>query len=246
MTALIASELLKLRTTRVSLGYLIVLLLLAGGGAAGQVGPAKTEELGGPHFQRDVLSSAQVAGLLALLVGVTIVTVEWRHGTITRTLLVTPRRERVIAAKEIAAVAVGALLALVAVAVVLAVAVPWISIEGASFHVGSVWGLMARTVVAAALWGALGAGFGALVQNQTAALIAAILWVVLVEPLAGALLGVADLARVADVLPAAALSALESTGRNDISPAAGGAIGLAYVLALGVIGVIRVRRSDIT
>lgn len=246
MSTLVSVELLKLRTTRAWIGYVVALVALSAIGAAGQLGPAKTADLGGPHFQRDVLASAQIAGLLALLVGITVVTVERRHGTVTRTFLVTPRRERVLVAKEVAAFAVGALLAVVSFVVVLAVAVPWLSIEGASLHVGTVSGLMARTLLAAALWGALGVGFGAIVQSQTVALIAAILWVVLVEPLSAALLRLVELDHVADALPAAALQALEANGGDHVSPLAGGAIGVAYVLALGALGVVRVLRSDIT
>jgi len=246
VSTLVGVEFLKLRTTRAWIGYLAALVALSAIGAAGQIGSAKTEDLGGPHFQRDVLASAQTAGLLALLIGITVVTAEWRYGTITRTFLVTPRRERVLVAKEIAAFVVGALLAVLAVVVVLAIAVPWLSIEGASLHVGSASGLIGRTILAAALWGALGVGFGALVRSQTVGLIVAILWVVLVEPLSVALLRLLDLDHVADALPAGALQALEANGGEHVSAAAGAAIGLAYVLALGALGILRVLRSDVT
>ena len=83
MTALIASELLKLRTTRASIGYLIVLLLLAGGGAAGQVGTSEDRGVGRPALPARRPLERAFAGLLALLDRSHVVTVEWRHGTIT-------------------------------------------------------------------------------------------------------------------------------------------------------------------
>src|SRR5438046_1583995 len=102
-------EVLKLRTTRGLYGYLIVLVVLTGLGAAGQVSTAHLFERGDPAFQRDMLSQSTVfAALIALLLGILSVTVEWRHGTITRTFLVTPRRWRVLAAKEINGFLLGA------------------------------------------------------------------------------------------------------------------------------------------
>ena len=135
MSALVAAELVKLRTTRAWMGYLAAAVLLTGLGAAGRLGSAQRIELGTQAFQRNLLSHSLVSGLLALVVGVVIVTVEWRHGTITRTFLVTPRRERVLLAKAAVAALAGTILALVSVAVVLAVAVPWLAADGATLRV---------------------------------------------------------------------------------------------------------------
>jgi len=246
VTTLVGAELLKLRTTRGWIGYVLALIALTAIGAAGQVGTAAQVELGSAEFQRDVLSSS-VASLIALLLGITSVTVEWRHGTITRTLLATPRRELFMAAKGIAAFLFGVALAVLAVVVVLAVAIPVIVAGDASFTFdGELGTRIGRIVLAAALWGALGAGLGALLKSQTFALVAAILWILLLETLLALLLGQVDLDGAADFLPGQALGALEGSDERPLSPLSGGLVGLAYVAGFGLLGWARVERTEIT
>jgi ABC-2 type transport system permease protein len=247
MSALLNAELLKLRTTRAWIGYVSALVLVSGLGAAGTVGTANEPDFGQDYFQRDVLVTALFGGFIALLVGVATVTAEWRHGTITRTFLVTPRRERVLFAKQTALVILGALLAVLALAVTLAVAVVWLAFESSSFVFdGEVAGLIGRIVLAAALWGALGVGVGAVIQSQTPALVIAILWVVVAEALIQSLLGLIDLETVADYLPGQALGALEEGVEDGLRPWVGGAVGLAWVLAFGALGYVRMTRRDVT
>ncbi len=246
MTTLVAAEFLKLRTTRGWIGYVLALIVLTGIGTAAQAGAAAELDLITPEFQRDLLSST-VAPLIAFLLSITSVTVEWRHGTITRTLLVTPRRERFMLAKEIAGFLAGVVLAVLAVAVVFAVAVPFVVADDASFVLDSSLGArVGRVVLAVALWGALGAAFGALVKSQTFAVVAGILWILLLEALLTLLLGLVDVEGAADFLPAQALGALEGSGQDALSPLAGGIVGLAYVVGVGLLGWLRVERSDVT
>ncbi len=83
-------------------------------------------------------------------------------------------------------------------------------------------------------------------QKQTVAVVVAILWIFLGEGLIGALLGLKDLEDVADFLPGRALGALDGSVEDRFSPAAGGALALAWVSVLGVLGYLRVRRRDLT
>jgi hypothetical protein len=246
VTALIGAELLKLRTTRGWIGYVLALVVLTAIGVAAQVGAASEFDLITPEFQRDLVSSS-VASLIAFLLGITSVTVEWRHGTITRSLLANPRRERFMVAKTITGFLAGIALAALAVTVVLAVAVPMIAADEASFVFdGELGARVGRVLLAAALWGALGAGLGALVRSQTVALVVGILWILLAEALLTLLLGLVDAEGAADFLPGQALGALEGSGGLGLSPAAGGLVGLAYVVGVGVLGWVRVEHSDIT
>ena len=96
MSALVAAELLKFRTTRTSIGVLLVALGLVALAAAGTVGTAEDTALGTSQLTQDIVSSALFASLVAFIVGILSVTVEWRHGTVTRTFLVTPRRGRIV------------------------------------------------------------------------------------------------------------------------------------------------------
>ncbi len=248
MTSLVAAELLKFRTTRAWIGFVLVLAALSGLGAAGTVGTADDPQLGTTELSRDIVSSALFATLIAFVLGILSVTMEWRHGTVTRTFLVTPRRERVLVAKELWIVVLAAVLGALALAVAFAVAIPWLSFEGASLELDrGVAGLAGRALVATILWGALGVGVGALVQNQTVALVGAVIWVLLVEALIGVLFGLVDLEGVADYLPGRALSAFDGTGEDGaLSTWVGGAVGLGWVVALGILGGLRMSRQDVT
>jgi hypothetical protein len=247
VTTLVGAELLKLRTTRAWIGYLGVLVLFSVLGTASQIGSAPEFELADPDFSRVLLEIALVAGLVAFLMGIMSVTVEWRHGTITRTLLVTPRRERVLAAKVIWALLLGVALALLAIAIVLAIGVPWLSAEGYSFELdGDVLGLIGRMVLAAALWGALGVAFGTLIQNQAAALVVGLLWILLLEALIVGLLGLVDAEGVGDFLPGRALAALEGEVEDGLSPWAGAGVAVAWIAVLNGLGHQRFAREDVT
>ena len=126
MSALVAAELLKFRTTRTAIGILLAAVALTAIGAAGTVGTANEAQHGTTQLSRDILSSSLFAALVAFLAGILCVTVEWRHGTVTRTLLVTPRRGRVLVAKELWVAAFSAILAAFALLVVVLIAVPWL------------------------------------------------------------------------------------------------------------------------
>ena len=246
MKALVRAELLKFRTTRASLVFLLAAGGLTGIAAAATIGTARDDQLGTSSFSRDILSSALVTTLVIFLVGITSVTSEWRHGTVTRTFLVCPRRGRVLIAKQVWVVLLAALAFVAATLVALAVAVPWLTLRGSSFELdGHVPGISGRGVLAAVLWGALGVGLGSVVQNQTAAVVGAVLWILPVEALVGGLLVVLDVDGVRDYLPARALGAVDGTsGGLSLWPAA--AVALAYVAAFAALGWLRVRRQDIT
>jgi ABC-2 type transport system permease protein len=247
VTRLARAELLKLRTTRAWLGYVPIVIVISGIATAAQIGSARDLDLAGPEFSRELLLGSLVAGLVAFLVGITGVTSEWRYGTITRTFLVTPRRERVLVAKAIAIVVVGVALAALAVAVVLAVAVPWLSVEGSSFQVDAgVFERLVQLLLATALWGALGVAVGAVIQSQTVAVAVGLVWVLVVEALIEAMLGLFDRAAIADYQPGYALSALVGDLEGGLSPWTGGVVALAWVLGLGALGCVRMIRRDVT
>jgi hypothetical protein len=248
VTNLIAAELLKFRTTRGWIGFMLTLAALTGLAAAGTVGASHESQLQTIQLSRDIVSSALFATLVVFVIGILSVTSEWRHGTVTRTFLVTPRRERVLIAKEVWIVLLGLVLAVIALVLTLAVAIPWLAFRDAAFEMdSSVAGLGGRVLLATILWGALGVGVGALVQNQTVALVGAVIWVLLVEALIGVLFGLIDIEGVADYLPGQALAAFDGTGdEGALSTWAGGAVGLAWVIVLGALGGLRMSRQDVT
>jgi ABC-2 type transport system permease protein len=223
---LLSAEVLKVRTApRTLLGLLLALIGLSILGSAAVASGAGETRLGEEDTRWDVLSVGTTAGIFTLILGILIVTWEYRHGTITQTFLTTPRRERVMLSKVGVALTAGAVLAVLCVIVVLATATFWISID----LTGGQWEMVGRLILGAAIWGVLGAGIGALLQSQVGAIVAVFVWFLVAEPLIGV-----QFDRFADYLPGGVLDRL--TAREEIDAFGGDAgwsfgIGAAALLA---------------
>lgn len=250
---LIRAELLKVRTTRAWWYYLGVIVLLVGLGTAGDVGTT-TADRDSVEYQRALIEAVGLSAVLAIILGITVVTTEFRHGTITPTLLHTPRRERVVLAKAVATAIISLGFAALALAVILIVGSIWLSVEGAAnqFTDGAVVERAGQVVLAVPLWGLMGVAIGVLIQSQVAALVGTLIWIFLGEQILIATLGLTDLIGlgdwegVADYLPFQALDAADGT-TNDLLPyATGVAVSLAWIVVIGAAGTERLRRRDIT
>lgn len=245
---LVRVELLKLRTTRRALiGWWASLIGLVSFATVGGVLGTAREEFADPSVLTDLLQAATLAALLSLLLGIIASTNEWRHGTVSSTFLVTPRRGRVVVAKLVASALVGVAFSLTAIALVLAIGAPALSARGAAVVLdGDFWPEAARVVAGAAVVGALGSALGALVQAQVPALIGALIWFLVAEPVFAAVLPALDVGGVADFLPARAIGGLDGTNSTGLEWWAGGLVGLGYVAAFGIAGAVRTRRRDVT
>ena len=249
MTALVQSELLKVRTTRAWWGYLIVIVLLTGIGAAGEVGSAESENRSTFSFQLGLIDTIGVAVLFAIIVGITIVTTEFRHGTVTPTFLVEPHRERVIFAKAIAATLVAIGFALLSLLVLAAVAIPWLTLVDAQLQLGDAEFLtrVGEQILSTVLWALMGVAIGTAVHSQVAALVGTLIWIFLVENLLVGLLGLADADGLAEYLPFHALDAADGTGADNLlSYGPGLAVTVGWILLLGGFGIWRTLGRDIS
>jgi ABC-type transport system involved in multi-copper enzyme maturation permease subunit len=249
VTAVVRSELLKIRTTRGWWAYLIVVVGLVGIGAAAEVGSRSLPEREGLDFQFALVDLIGISSLLAIILGITIVTSEFRHGTITPTLLATPGRERVLAGKTIAGVLVALLFAALALVVVVLVASIWVAVDGGQLDLaqGDVVERTAKTVLGVVLWLLLGVAIGSLVHSQVGALVGTLVWIFLVENLLVGLASLLDADDAAEYLPFHALDGADGTGGDnllDYGPAL--AVTLGWIVLLGALGVARTRRRDIT
>lgn len=249
MIALLRSELLKVRTTRGWYAYLVVIVLLAGIAVAAAIGSTDDSRRSDLDFQVDFIEAAGFAALLAIILGITAVTTEFRHGTITPTLLAEPVRERVLAAKAVAVTLVSLLFDVIALAVIAGVALIWLSILGADIHLGSgeVGKLAVQTLLGAVLWGLMGVAVGALVQSQVAALVGTLIWIFVAESLLWGLFALLDLDGAVSYQPFQSLDAADGTGGEDLlsyGPAVG--VALAWIAVIGAAGTLRTRRRDIT
>jgi ABC-2 type transport system permease protein len=179
MSAFLRAELLKLRTTR-------TFLALAGSAAAiGLLISGLSAALSDNLSEEDVRSFVIVdtSGLFILLLGVIGMSGEWRHRTITSTVLAAPDRLRLLAAKLLAYAAAGIALSLLVSVLCMVVATAILSGRGEeTLELGELADLIWRNLVLAALFGALGVGIGGLVRNQAVAVVLVLLMAFAIEP----------------------------------------------------------------
>ncbi|MGI8712640.1 MAG: ABC transporter permease [Solirubrobacteraceae bacterium] len=183
MNRLIRAEALKLRSTRSACVAAVGVLALIAIAAAAVSAAASFHP--GDHPGRDALGLTGIAQTFALLLGVTAVTSEFRHGTITAALLITPRRTPLLTAKLANLALAGLAFGLVAFTAAAAIALPILSQRGIASQLdpGNVAGIIAGGAVATALFAALGVGVGTIVRNQVAAIITALGFLYAVEPI---------------------------------------------------------------
>lgn len=247
MTRLFRAELLKLTTLRSTWGWVVLGLLFAGLITAGNIGGTPERERLEPEFQsRMLLDGAFPAVVLALLMGIVLVTNEFRHGTIARTLLALPRRERLVALKLATGAFTGAVLMLAMLAVIAIMAVIWLGAIGVPLEPGQAADGAWRAVVATIVAGTLGAAIGGAAHSQVGALVGALVWIFVLEPVCWVLLGLVDLDGVSGYLPAAALGGSVDSSDESPSWAVSTAVVLGYAVVATALALARTTRRDIT
>jgi ABC-2 type transport system permease protein len=179
MSALLQAELLKLRTTRtfVALVGAALALSLAVVVLTALIQDSFTEE--------DVRSlfTADFTGLFILLLGIVGMAGEWRHRTITSTILAAPDRLRLLAAKTLSYAVAGALLSLIVTVTIMLVGTLILSIrDQPTVGVTELADVLWRNLLVAALLGAFGVGIGALVRNQIVAVVGVLVFSFVLEP----------------------------------------------------------------
>lgn len=247
MSRLFAAELVKLQTLRSTWGFALVGMFLAGLGTAGHIGGSPQQDRLDPDFQfRVVLDSAFPAAILSLLLGITLVTSEFRHGTIARTLLAVPRRARLVALKLLTGAVTGAWLMLLMLVVVATTAVIWLGVLDVPLEVGRASDAVGRAFLGAVLAGILGAAVGGAVHSQVGALVGALVWIFVAEPICWVILGLLDLDGAAEYLPAASLGGIVDSGGGGLPLAGSAGMAAAWAAFASLLAVLRTRRRDIT
>ncbi len=247
MILLYAAELLKLKTLRGTWGFVIVTLGLAALFTAGGIGGVSEEARLEPGFQfRLILDMAFPTGILSLLLGIVLVTNEFRHGTIARTLLAAPRRWRLVLTKLVTGATTGVGLEVVALATTLAVTAIWLNALDVPLEAGDLADGAGRAFVGVILAGVLGAALGGAVHSQVVALVGSLVWMFVVEPLCWALLGLFDWDGVADYLPAASLGGVIDSADEGLPFAGSVGMTFAWIGLVTVLALVRTGRRDIT
>ncbi|WP_432933723.1 ABC transporter permease [Microbispora sp. CA-135349] len=260
MSGLVKAELRKLFTTRLWWIMLLVMLLLAALRLGFLIAFAGVEQNGAALPARDSAQWAETAwsagaagGIFAMILGVVLVTSEYRYQTITGTFLATPRRNRVIVAKLVAGLLVGALFSLAVLVFQAATVIPAVTLSGGEFSLSAsrIPQISLGILMTLALYAVFGIGLGALVRNQIAGIIGAIVWAYVIENI---FIGIPALQSVGKWLPGGAAQALLSIdldvaglGVPEWLPAWAGALVLiGYGLLFAAVATATTVRRDIT
>lgn len=134
----------------------------------------------------DAVYANAVSGyIFAIILGVLMMTGEFRHGTAVATFLTSPKRSRVVFAKiAVAAVSAAVLMIFSALAGFLAGWLALQTVDNAAEPSGSIFiNLMLASVLAGVVLGIIGLAIGTLIKNQLLAIVATLVYLFVVDPL---------------------------------------------------------------
>jgi ABC-2 type transport system permease protein len=246
MKPLLRAELIKLRTTRTFAGLaaaavgisLLITVLVA-------VLTEPTED----SVLVDVFSS-DLSGFFIFMLAVIGIAGEWRHRTITSSLLAAPDRLRFLAAKALAFAAAGAVLSVMVSIAITAVGTAVVTARGLPMpEAGELAELLARNALVATLVGALGVGLGALVRNQVVAVVGVLVLAFVVEPTVISLVPEVGRFGPFSALPTALTGIpADDAGLGDVdllAPGLAGTVMLAWIGAAFAAGYALLRARDV-
>jgi ABC-type transport system involved in multi-copper enzyme maturation permease subunit len=244
MIVQLKAELLKVRSTRTTIGLvlgmigLVVLIVVLSGLLSHADGLTSTKD------QLGLISSGGVAVIFSALAGVLLITSEYRYGTIHPTFVFTPRRGRVLSAKLAAGLLAGLVFGVVGVGLALGIGSLILSARGipSALSTGQITLLVFGGLAGIALRGAFGVGLGAILRNQVAAVIGLLAWDFVVTSL---LFGLVP--SVGRLMPTTAVNALMGLKTAHLlSPAAGAAVLVGWTVVLALAGLVLIQRRDVT
>lgn len=274
MNAALRTEFRKVATTRVwwltalvMFGYMLVMgMIMAFSLVSGMRAAEESGQPSGGGFGETILDPTSIATsvytlavalgyIFPAILGALSVTGEFRHRTITPTLLAEPRRTVVLSAKLVVVVPFAVAVAVAGVAGTVLGGAATLSLMGEPTLLGesAIQRTILLSIVALVLWALVGVGFGSVLTNQVAAIVVLLAFTQFVEPLLRLLLAQFDATEViSKFLPGAAGEAIAgsslyvSSGLADLlSPWAGTLTLLGYAVALVLIGRFTTFRRDI-
>ena len=239
----IRAEIIKVRSTRTTLGLVlgmiaIILLFVILTAWLTSVG-----EMSGREQQRNLFAIGSFAGLFAALAGIMLVTGEYRFGTIRPTYLFTPKRSLVLVAKVVAALIAGFVFALVGE--ILSVGVGGVILDERGISVAlshhDYTLITIGTLIGTALWGGIGVGLGMIVRNQVGAIIGILAWGFVIQNLLFNLVP-----SVGRWTPDQAQNGLMGlTDAHLLDPGVGGAALVFWTVVICVAGAVMAARRDV-
>ncbi|HVC40634.1 MAG TPA: hypothetical protein VND54_01520 [Candidatus Saccharimonadales bacterium] len=252
MIHLLRAEWRKVITVKLGWGMLLGAMALAALGVVAQIASNGVRgnialPLSAAATQRSIAASAGSAYLFSVVVGIILVTTEFRHFTSRPTFLIEPRRGLVIVAKLIVAALVGVIYGVACAALTAAIMAPWFAAMGVTIGwvENGVLLSMLGDIVVIAIFAVVGIGVGVLVRNQIAAVIAALVYLFVLEPLIDI---IPVIQNVYQYLPGAAAAAITGASRGDLAhldPVQGGLVLLGWGLLFAVCGWVLTIRRDV-
>jgi len=268
---IVRAEWLKLRTTAVPWvlggiaiiinGLLILVIFLnhgsnGGGFGGGGGGDNGQTILTGPNYPhtvqqlRNLVGSGFTGYLLALLLGVLMVTTEFRHKTVTTAFLITPVRPIMVGGKLLMAAIAGIGLAVIMLITALVGGGLTLISLGGSFSalLHQVPAVAPGMILVFVLFAILGVGIGSLLTNQIAAIMVTLGWFIILEGILVSLVRGA-----ARWVPTGAAEAAANISRSRTGVSSllfnwwqGSLLIVAYGLVFAVVGSYILTRRDIT
>ena len=218
MRAALVSEYRKLISTRM---WWLMLLVLAGylafiAGVMALSFAVAPEDAGLDLPPKEIATAVYglinaIGYVFPLVIGSLAMTTEFRHQTITQSLLAEPRRGVFLGAKLLATIPLGLLYGVVGTIAVVGVSAPVLAGagDGAFLTDGDVIAVILLGILVTALWAVIGAAFGSVLTNQVAAIVVILAFTQFVEPIARVAFTAFDsLAGVSKFLPGAAADGL--------------------------------------
>jgi len=241
---LLRAELLKLRSVRSSTWLLVAGAGLSALALSGSVASGAVPDLASEDGLRVVLQHGGVGAILPLVLGILMSAGEYRQGTVVDTFLTEPRRARVVVGKLVTAGVLGLIAGVITSVTTAVAAAAWYAAKDVDLDLTS--GVAVRSLVGVAVWAllyaALGVAIGAVIRTPPTAIVAAVVWLFIIESAVAGL--VVDLGKW---LPGTAASALGNAPADGLlSQAGGGAVLLGWLVVAAGAAVAVTRRRDVT
>jgi ABC-2 type transport system permease protein len=252
--AALSSEWLKIRATRTIFWLLVALAAIITLFSVAAVLTNSKPDLTGAENQLNFIGIGVLAVLIALIMGLIISTGEFRHGTITPTLLSTPSRSLVVVSKAIAALFLGVVLIALAEALVIAEMAAFLPVRGIDFALngGDVLHFLTRILAAAALWAAIGSSLGLAFRNQIGTFVGCFAWLFFAEPILSAILASHTIdSKAGRFFPLSATGSILNSGKDNASNDmlghfAGAAVLCAWMALATLLALVLLKRRDVS